>query len=73
MTTKEEFLEALFQKDAEADDAPEVIKNLLKKANENNIPPLAYITETGPEIREILNRMLAAEARWQMKERGLTQ
>ena len=73
MTANEEFLEALFQKDAEADDAPEVIKNLLKKANENNMSLLAYITETGPEIREILNRMLAAEARWQMKEHGLTQ
>ena len=69
MTTKEEFLEALFQKDAEAADAPEVVKNLLKKAGERNMSLLAYITKTGPEIREILDRMLAAEARWQKQER----
>ena len=73
MATKEEYLEALFQRDAEADDAPEVIKNLLKKANERNMSLLAYITETGPEMRDILDRMLAAEARWHMKERGLIQ
>lgn len=31
MTTKEEFIEATFQKGAEADDAPIVVKNLLKR------------------------------------------
>lgn len=73
MATKEEYLEALFHRDAEANDAPEVIKNLLKKASERNMSLLAYITETGPEIRDILDRMLAAEAHWQKQERGLIQ
>ncbi len=54
-------LSARFQAFAEADDSV-VAKRLLEKANEQNMPILEYITETGPEIREILNRMIASES-----------
>lgn len=61
-------LSAKFQLAAEANNSPEVVKNLLKKANERNMPLLGYITETGPEIREIFDRMLAAEAWFRIEQ-----
>ena len=57
-------LSTTFQAFAEADDAPQVVKNLLGHASERNMPLLEYITETGPEIREILDRILVAEAQF---------
>lgn len=60
-------LSAKFQAFAEADDSV-VAKRLLEKANEFNMPILEYITETGPEIREIFDRMLAAEARFRAEQ-----
>lgn len=75
MTTNinENLFRLKFQEAAEADDAPVTVKNLLKKANEHNMALLDYITETGPEIREIFDRMLLAEIRWQQTQRKSTQ
>lgn len=69
----EEKLRVLFQQFAEEDKSSPVVNNMLTKANERNMPLLDYITETGPEIREILDRMLLAEIRWQKCQRKLTQ
>lgn len=54
-----------FQAFAEADTTSVVVRSLLEKANERNMAPLEYITEAGPEIREIFDRMMAVEARFQ--------
>lgn len=61
-------LSVKFQLAAEADNSPAVVKNLFKKANERNMPLLEYITETGPEMREIFDRMLAAEAKFRIQQ-----
>lgn len=68
----EESLRVAFQKIAQADDAPVVIKSLLKKADKRNMSLLGYITETGPEIREILDRMLMAGAKYQVEKGEIT-
>lgn len=60
----EESLRVSFQKMAQSDDAPAVVRRLLKKADNRNMSLLEYITETGPEIREILDSMLAAAAKY---------
>ena len=52
-------LSAKFQAFTEADSS-EAAKRLLEKANERGMPILEHLTETGPEMREILDRMLAA-------------
>lgn len=59
MDMNEDELSAAFQANIEADPGP--FKNLLKQADEAGMPLLRYITETGPEIREIFDRMLLAE------------
>lgn len=61
-------LSAKFQAYAEADTTSLAVKNLLKQANELNMPLLEYITETGPEIRAIFDQMLAAEARFRAEQ-----
>lgn len=69
----EEKIRASFQKFAEEDKTAPVVKSLLAKANERNMPLLDCITETGPEIREIFDRMLLAEIQWQQSRRKPTQ
>lgn len=71
MLTTEEIKESIFQRIAEADDASDIMKDQLKQANERGISVLAYITETGPEVREILERMLADVIKKQVEERRL--
>ncbi len=65
----EESLRAAFQKMTQADEAPAVVKSLLKKADQRNMQLLDYITKTGPEIREIFDRMLAAAAAQRQAEK----
>jgi|GEM_PF-3327672 len=65
----EDELSAAFQILVETNPGP--MGNLLKQANEAGIPLLQYITETGPEIRDIFDRMLRAEIYHNAKERGL--
>ena len=62
-------LSAKFQAYAEAETTSLAAKNLLKQANVLNMPLLEYITETGPEIRAIFDRMLAAEAQFRAESR----
>jgi hypoxanthine-guanine phosphoribosyltransferase len=74
MITKnnEHLLRVKFQEAAQSENAPVVIKNLLKKAEERDMLLLDYITETGPEIREIFDRMLAAAAEQRREEKNQT-
>lgn len=72
MVTKnsENALKAKFQKAAQSDNAPITIKNLLKKADEKDMLLLDYITETGPEIRKIFDRMLAVATEQRRTEKN---
>lgn len=69
----EEKIRSVFQRFAEEDKSSPVVNNLLTKANERNMPLLDYITETGPEIREIFDHILLAEIRWQQTRCKSTQ
>lgn len=71
MSIWEEILERTLQEGARGDNADKVSKTILKKATEESKTMLGYITETGPEVREILDRILKQATDSKIKKRDL--